>query len=51
MFRDLSVSLLVRIIRDDKEQIETRQQRVGQSDVSVWVFMDIVLVISSNQFS
>jgi hypothetical protein len=46
MFRDLSVSLLVRIIGDDKEQIETGQQRVGQSDISVRVFVDIVLMIS-----
>jgi len=29
MLRDLSVSLLIRIISDDKEQIETGQERVG----------------------
>jgi hypothetical protein len=47
MLRDLSVSLLVRIISDDKEQIETGQERIGQSDISVGVFVDIVLIISS----
>jgi hypothetical protein len=46
MLRDLAVSLLIRVISDDKEQIETGQQRVGQSDISVRVFVDIVLVIS-----
>jgi hypothetical protein len=46
MLRNLSVSLLIRIVSDDKEQIETRQQRVGQSDISVWIFVDIVLMIS-----
>jgi hypothetical protein len=35
VFRNLTVSLLVRVIRDDKQQIETGEQRIGQSNVLV----------------
>lgn len=43
VFRDHSILLLVRIVGDDKEQVETRKQGVWKSNVLVRVLVDIVL--------
>jgi hypothetical protein len=40
---DLSVSLFINVVSYDEEQIETRQERVGEGDVLVWIFVNIVL--------
>jgi hypothetical protein len=47
MLRDHPVPLLVRIVRNDKQEIETREKRVGEGNVPVWVFVDVVLFVSS----
>lgn len=51
MLRDHPVPLLVRIVRDHKQEIETREERVGEGNVPVWVFVDVVLAVSSPLFS
>lgn len=43
VLRDHSVTLLVRVVRDDEEQIESGQERVGQSDIAVGIFVNVVL--------
>jgi hypothetical protein len=48
MLGDLSVSLLVGVVGDDKEKIETREKRVGKSNVPVRIFVNIVLVDQRN---
>lgn len=43
MLGDHSISLLVAVVCDNEEQVETRKKRVGQGDVAMRVFVDIVL--------
>src|SRR5690606_10625850 len=43
VFRDLSVPGVFDVIRDDKQQIETGQQRIGKGNVLVGVLVSIVL--------
>lgn len=43
VFTDRTIPLLVGVVRNNKQQIETREQRIRQRNVSVWVFMHIVL--------
>jgi hypothetical protein len=44
VLRDHPVTLLVRVVGDDEQQVETGQQRVWQCDVSVGVLVYVVLV-------
>ena len=48
MLRDLSITLLVRVVRDDKQEIETGQERIGQGNVSVRIFVYVVLAVSGD---
>jgi len=43
VLRDHPVALLVDVVCDDKEQVETREERVGQRDVAMRVLVDVVL--------
>lgn len=43
VFTDRTIPLLVGVIGNDKQQIETREQRIRQRNVSMRVFMHIVL--------
>lgn len=43
MLRDHAVLLFVRIVGHDEQEIETGQERVGQGDVLVRVFVNVVL--------
>lgn len=44
VLRDHAITLLVRVVGDNKQQVETGQQRVWQGDVSVGVLVYVVLV-------
>lgn len=43
VLRDHPVALLVHVVRHDEQQIESRQQRVGEGNVAVRVLVHIVL--------
>jgi hypothetical protein len=43
MLRDHSVPLLVDVVRYDEEEIESREKRIGKGDVSMRIFVDVVL--------
>ena len=43
MVCNLAVALFVNVIGNNEEKIKTGEKRVGESDIFMWVFMDIVL--------
>lgn len=44
MIGDSTIAYLVNIICDDEQQIETREQGVGEGDVFVGILVDVVLI-------
>jgi hypothetical protein len=49
MLRDRSVPLLISIVGDDEQQIETRKQRIWQGNVSMRILVYVVLLRAGPQ--
>lgn len=45
VLRDEAVSLLVDVVGHDEEEIESREERVGEGDVLVGILVDVVLSV------
>ena len=43
MVGNFTIPCFVDVIRDNEEKIKTRQERVGKSDVLMWVLVYIIL--------
>ena len=44
MLRNHSIPLFVCVIRDHKEQIETREKRIWERNIPMGVFMHVILI-------
>lgn len=43
MVCNFTVTFFIDIISNDEEKIETGEKRVGEGDILMWIFVDIVL--------